>query len=128
MLVHGRGRQQIDLLPLSLDNSVAYLSRSLAFFVLLVGIIQLFQAGGALRSVRVLKAAVQAVVAHAVAIAVTRLLMENVRNLGRQFIGMGLVGILRIRSPKVGLGQEGRQLRSFGRRSGIVRGNSSLFG
>jgi hypothetical protein len=39
----------------------------------------------------VFEAAVQAVMSHAVAIAVARLLMQNHRNLGRQLIGVSLI-------------------------------------
>src|ERR1035438_10132807 len=75
----------------------------------------------------VLKTAVQAVVSHAVAIAVAWLLVEHGGNLGRQFVGVGLVWILCVRSPKIGLGESRRKLGPFRRRSGIVGGHASFF-
>ena len=98
---------QIDLLPLALDDSGADLRCGLALLVLLVGVIELLQAGGALRAVRVLKAAVQAVVAHAVAIAVAGLLVQHVGNLRRQFIGVGLIGILGVAPQRSALVRSG---------------------
>ena len=118
---------QVDLLPLAFDDSGADLRCRLAFLVLLVGVVKLLQAGRALRSVGILEAAVQAVVAHAVAIAVAGLLMEHVRNLRRQFVGVRLVRILRVRAPEVGLGQKRRQFRPFRRRSGIVGRDAASF-
>src|SRR5579864_60133 len=98
-LIDGGRRIQIDLLPLSLDDSGADLGRAFALFVLLVRIVQLLQASGTLRSMGILKAAVETVVAHPVAVAVAGLLMEHRRNLRRQFVGVSLVRILRVRSP-----------------------------
>src|SRR5438270_5757548 len=104
LLVHCRRGLQIDLLPLSLNNSRPDLGGGFALLMLLVRVIKLFQAGRALRSMGVFKTAVQAVVAHAIAIAVARLLMENSGNLRRQFIRVSLIGILRVRTPEVRLG------------------------
>ena len=73
--VHRGRRYQVDLLPLSLDNASADLGRGLALLVLLVGVVKLLQASRALGSMRVLKATVEAVMPHAVAIAVAGLLM-----------------------------------------------------
>src|SRR5579862_4382856 len=95
--------------------------------MLLVGVVELLQASGALGSVRVLKAAVQAVVPHPVAIAIARLLMEHGGNLRRQFVSMRLIGILRIGAPKIRLGEGRRQLGALRRRSGVVGWNPSLF-
>src|SRR5579864_940548 len=82
-----RGRLlQVDLLPFALDDAGANLSSGLAFLVLQVRVIQLLQAGRALGAVGVFEAAMQAVVPHAVAIAVARLLMQHVGNLRGQFI------------------------------------------
>ena len=68
-------------------------------FVLSIRVIILLQAGGALRSVRVLKATVKTVVAHAVAIAIARLLMQYGRNPGGKLIRVSLEWILSILSP-----------------------------
>ena len=68
-------------------------------FVLSIRVINLLQAGGALRSVRVLKATVKTVVAHAVAIAIARLLMQYGRNPGGKLIRVSLEWILSILSP-----------------------------
>jgi hypothetical protein len=73
--------------------------------VLLIRVIELLQAGGALGSVGVFKAAVETVVTHAIAIAITRLLMKNLRDLRREFVSVGLVRILGVSAPKVGFGQ-----------------------
>jgi len=56
----------------------------------------------------------QAVMSHPVAIAITWLLVEHIRDLGRQFVGVPLVYVLGVRSPQLGRGQDGRKLRSFG--------------
>src|SRR6202035_5596142 len=81
LLVDRRSRLQIDLLPFALDDAGANLGCCLAFLVLLIRVVQLFQAGGAAGAVRGLKAAMQAVVAHAVAVAVARLLVYHRWNL-----------------------------------------------
>lgn len=81
--IHCRSGLQIDLLPLATDDALADLGGCFALFRLLVGIVKLFQADVALGAMRTFKAAVQAVVPHApVAVAVTGLLMDDVRNLG----------------------------------------------
>ncbi len=54
-----------------------------------------------------LEAAMQAAVADAVAIAVTRHLVQHAGYLGRQFIALHLVGVLEGLSPKLVLGQDG---------------------
>jgi hypothetical protein len=54
---------------------------------------------------RVLVTAVKAVVAHAVAIAIARLLMEDDWNLCREFIGVGLIWVLRVGSPELIFGK-----------------------
>src|SRR5208283_4002691 len=61
------------LLPLAFDNAGANLGRGLAFLMLLVGVVKLFQASGAARAVGIFITAVQAVVTHAIAIAIARL-------------------------------------------------------
>src|SRR5439155_11509422 len=95
-------------------------------FVLSIRVINLLQEGGALRSVRVLKATVKTVVAHAVAIAVARLLMQYGRNPGGKVVCMSLKRILSVFSPELLLSQKRRELSSRGRRSRIVCGNCSF--
>jgi hypothetical protein len=69
----------------------------------------------------------EAIVAHAVAIAIAGLLVEHGWNLRRQLIGVRLVGILRVRSPELVLGKDGREFGPLGRRTGIVSRNASFF-
>ena len=57
---------------------------------------------------RALKAAMQAIVAHAVAEAIAGLLVEDGRNLRCQLVGVSLVRILSIRSPKLILSKDGQ--------------------
>src|SRR5215469_12202543 len=72
-----------------------------------------------------LKAAVQAVVPHAIAIAVAGLSMKNHGNPGRQFVSVSLIGVLRRLPPKLILGQDRRQPGALGWRAGIVGRDSS---
>jgi hypothetical protein len=51
--------------------------------------------------VSVFKTAVQTVVPHAIAIAIARLLMQNGRNLGSQFVGVELIRLLTVLTPKL---------------------------
>src|SRR5579863_7363605 len=102
--IHGRGRLQINLLPVALDDASPDLRRRLALLVLLIRVVELLQAGRALRTMRILKAAMQAIVPHAVAIAVARLLMQHIRNLRRELISVGLKSVLRVRAPQIGFG------------------------
>src|ERR1700757_1748063 len=74
-------RLQIDLLPFALDDGSGDLGRRFALLVLLVGVIELLQAGRALRSMSILEAAVQAVVPHPIAVAIAGLLMQHAGNL-----------------------------------------------
>src|SRR5437867_10856572 len=94
-------------------------------FVLSIRVINLLQAGGALRSVRVLKATVKPVVAHAVAIAIARLVLQYARNPGGKLIRGSPEWILSIRSPELLLSPDRRQLGSPGRRARTVRRNDS---
>src|SRR4029077_14460638 len=109
------------------DNSSANLGGRLALLVLLVRVVQLFQTGCTLRPVGVLEATVQAVVSHAVVVAVTRLLMDHIGNLGGQFVGVRLVWILRVGAPPFRLGQNRRQFGALWRRSRIVGRDAPLF-
>ena len=90
---------QVYLLPFAFDDSPANLRRRLMLLVLGIGVINLLQAGGTLRPVRVLKTTVKAVVAHAVAIAIARLLMQYGRNPGGKLIRVGLKRVLSVFSP-----------------------------
>jgi hypothetical protein len=76
---------------------------------------------------RVLEAAMQAVVAHAIAVAIARLLVEHIGNLGCEFISVGLIWILGVGSPKTSLAQDSRQLGALRRRRRIIGRDSSLF-
>jgi hypothetical protein len=69
----------------------------------------------------------QAVVPHAVAEAVAGLLVQDDRNLRRQLIGVSLIGILSVRSPKLVFGEDGRELGPFRRRTIVVRRNTGAF-
>jgi len=84
---------------------LAYLPSRFALFILGIGVIQLFQTNVTLCTVGIFKAAVQTVVAHTVAVAITRLLVQNCWNLFGELVGMGLKIILGIRSPKLFLAQ-----------------------
>src|SRR5205807_5273795 len=118
-------RFQVDLLPVAFDDSGANLGGRFPLLALLVRIVELFKASGALRAVGILEAAVQAVVPHAVAITVARLLMNHVGNLGRQFVGVGLIRVLGVGSPEICLGKDRGQLRAFRRRGGIKGRNAT---
>src|SRR5208337_4621845 len=108
---------QVDQLPVALDDPGANLPRRLALLVHGVSVIKFFQAGSALCAVGAGKAAVQAGVPHAaVAVAVTRLLVNHLWNLRRQFIGMRLIRKLRVRAPELILGQDRRKLAGCGQR------------
>src|SRR5262249_31095477 len=67
-----------------------------------------------------------AVVTHAVAVAVAGLLVNHVRDLGRQFVGVRLVRILRVRSPKLLRPENGRELVTFCRRGSVESWNPLL--
>src|SRR5580698_1670094 len=125
-LIDSCSRLQVDGLPVSVGDAGANLGCGLAFLVLLIRVVKLLQARGAACSVRVFIAAVQTVVAHAVAIAVAGLLVEHGRNLRRQLIGMSLVGILRVRSPEIGLGEYRWEFGPVRRRPGVVSGDAAF--
>src|SRR6202022_683463 len=97
LLINAGSRVQIDQLPVTLDNSCTNLPRRLALLMHGVSVIKLFEAGSALRAVRSRKAAMQTVVSHtAVTVAITRLLVDHLRNLRRQFVSMRLIQKLRV--------------------------------
>jgi hypothetical protein len=110
MLINRGSRLQVYLFPLALDNASPNLLRALPLLVLRVTVIKLFQAGGALRSMSVFETTMQAVVTHSIAIAIAGLLMQNYRDLGCQFISVGLKRILRILGPELFLAQDGGKL------------------
>src|SRR5215471_11482973 len=82
LLVNRGGRLEIHLLPFAANDSGTNLLGHSSFFVFRVTVVKLFQACCALRSVGIFKTAVQAVVTHAVAVAVARLLVQHDRNFG----------------------------------------------
>src|SRR5437660_11328001 len=87
-----------------------------------VAVIQLFQAGGALGTVCILEAAVQAVVPHAVAVTVAWLLMQHDRYLGCQFVGVGLIGNCPFSPQSGSLGREGVTVVPFGAGPALLAG------
>jgi len=120
LLIHGGGGLQVYRLPLTLNNALSNLCNRLAFVMHCVTVVRLFQAGGTLSSVSAFETTVQAVVSHAVTIAIARLLMQHRRDPGREFVGVCLIGELRIFSPQLFFGKNGRQLGSLGWRSRII--------
>src|SRR5438552_5811830 len=120
-LVNRRRRLQITLLPFAFHDPLPNLGGSLALLVHGVGVIHLFQANRTLGAMRALEAAVQTVVSHtAIAVAIARLLMQYCGNLGGQLIGMGLEGILGIRSPELLLSQNSRKGGPLGWRTFMI--------
>src|SRR5256885_14335761 len=108
-LVNCRGRLQINGLPFSRDNALANLGRGLVLLVHLICVIDLFHAGGTLRPVRAFEATVQALVSHAtIAIAVTRLLIDDVRDLRGQLVGVRLERILIVVAPELSFAEDWR--------------------
>jgi hypothetical protein len=100
--VDGSRGLQVYLLPIALYDALPDLSGCLSLLVHAVGVIQLFQANRALGPVAPLKTAMKTIVAHpAVAVAVAGLLMQNDGNFGRQFVGVTLKRVLRIRAPEL---------------------------
>lgn len=122
----GRCRAQVDLLPLASDNSCANLRCCFALLILQVRIVKLLQAGRAFRAMRPFKATMKTIVSHPVAMAVARLLMQNNRNSGCQFVRMRLVRLLRVHAPQLFFFKDRRQLLAFSRWDRIVCGNRSF--
>ena len=85
---------QVNLFPLPSNDAFTDLFRGFALFMHRVAVIELFQACPALGGMGAFVTAVQALVAQTVAIALTGLLVDDVRDLGCQFVGMGLKWIL----------------------------------
>src|SRR4029077_11638655 len=101
--------------------------RRSTFLVLLVGIVSLFQAGGTAGAVRAFKATMQAVMAHAVAIAIAGLLVKHRRNLSCQIVGVSLIGRLSVSAPELVFAKDGRQFCTLGGRSGVESRHPNLF-
>jgi len=105
LLIHGGGGLQVYRLPLTLNNALSNLCSRLAFVMHCVTVVRLFQAGGTLSSVSAFETTVQAVWSHAVTIAIARLLMQHRRDPGSEFVGVCLIGELRIFSHSCSLGR-----------------------
>jgi hypothetical protein len=105
------GLLQVDRLPLSLNHGRPDLRWRLLQLRLLVGEENLFHTDSAFGAVRQLEAGVQALMSHALAIAVTRHLVEDVGNLRRQFVGLGLIRILEGLAPLLVFGENLRLTR-----------------
>jgi len=117
----GRGRRfQIYLPPLALHNSLTNLGCSLTLLLLRVGVVQLLQTDVAARAMRVLEAAMQAVMSHSIAVAIAGLLMQHCRYLRSQIVRVRLIGKLGILSPQLLFAEDGRKLGALRRRAGIV--------
>ena len=63
----------------------------------------------------------QALVPDAIAIAIARELINDVGDLGGQFVGVDLIVTLEGRSPKFFLGKDGRQILGLGGRGLVER-------
>ena len=100
------GRLEIDLLPFSGNDSLTNLCCGLVLLGHLIRIIEFSEANGALRAVGAFKATVQALVSHAVAITVARLLINYALDFGRQFISVRLIWKLVVSSPKLIAGKD----------------------
>src|SRR5947209_4103173 len=81
-----------------------------------------------MRSVLRLITAVQAVVAHTIAVAVARLLVDRGRDLRGQLISVSLVGIFELRSQQLLLGQNRGERLPLLRRSRVIRRDAALVG
>src|SRR5262249_49110673 len=115
------------LFPLAFDDPCPNLFGRLALFVLRVRVDDLFHASGALRTVSIFKTGVQAVVTHAVAIAIAGLLMKYGWNFCRQLVGVSLKWVPTIFSPKLFFGQNGRQFGTRFRWSRVVSWHACVF-
>ena len=93
-LIHARCSLKVDLIPLTLDDSCANLGWSLIQLSLLEGVVNLFHADAAVRSVAGFKAGVQTLVSDALAVAIAGKLMDDPWYLGRKFVSVHLVRIL----------------------------------
>src|SRR4030088_3190040 len=123
---NGASETAIHLLSFALDNDSANLRCGLDRVMLLVRVVELLQASGALCAVCSLKTAMQTVIPHAVAIAIAGLLMEHHGYLCGQIVGVGLVWILSVGAPELIFSEDCRELRPFWRRPGIESGRSAF--
>src|SRR6202521_2549779 len=125
--MNGRSRFEVYLLPLALDDGLTNLCRRPTLLVLLVGIVNLLEAGSTAGAVRAFKATMQAVMAHAVAIAIAGLLVKHLRNLSCQIVGVSLIGRLSVGAPELVFAKDGRQFCPLGRGSGVESRHPNLF-
>src|ERR1700688_1915209 len=125
--MNGGSRFEIYLLPFALDDALTNLCRRPTLLVLLVGIVNLFEAGSTPGPVRVFKATMQAVMAHAVAIAIAGLLVKHPWDLSRQIVGVSLIGRLSVGAPELVFAKDGRQFCTFGWRSSVESRHPTLF-
>src|ERR1700680_1526601 len=122
-----RNRFEVYLLPLALDDALTNLCRRPALLVLLVGIVNLLEAGRTAGPVRVFKAAMQAVMAPAVAIAIAGLLVKHRWNLSCQIVGVSLIGRSSVGAPELVFAEDGWQLCALGRRSSVESRHPTFF-
>src|SRR5437588_5489952 len=119
VLMNGRRGFEVYLLPFALDDALTNLGRRPTLLVLLVGIVNFFEADSTPGPVRAFKAGMQAVMAHAVAIAIAGLLVKHGRNLSCQIVSVSLIGRLSVGAPELVFAKDGRQFCTLGRRSGV---------
>src|ERR1700731_1366986 len=124
--MNGRSGFEVYLLPFALDDALTNLCRRPALLVLLVGIVNLLEAGRTAGPVRVFKAAMQAVMPHAVAIAIAGLLVKHRWNLSCQIVGVSLIGRSSVGAPELVFAKDGRQSCTFGRRSRVESRHPTL--
>src|SRR5689334_20178755 len=120
------GRLQIYRFPLTLNDAFTYLPGCLVFLRLLIAVVKLLQAGAAVGRVGRFVTAMQALVTDAVAIAVAGLLVNHIRDLGREEVRLLLERFLKVRAPKLLRRQDRRQLLALGRWSRMVRRSTGL--
>ena len=96
-----RRRVQVNGFPVASNHPCSDLRRRLLQPGLFVRVEDLLHANAAARAMRRFEAAVQAVVPHALAVAVARQLINDVGNLRRQQISLGLVRILKRVAPEL---------------------------
>ena len=100
---------QVDVLPVATNDASANLLRCLLQLRLTVRVIKLFQAGTAMGGMCALITGAKAFVSHAVAIAVTGKLVEDVGDFFGQVVGVDLVRMLEAVAPALVLGQDRRK-------------------
>src|ERR1700674_339752 len=125
--MNGRSRFEVYLLPLALDDGLTHLCRRPTLLVLLVGIVNLLEADSTAGAVRAFKATMQAVMAHAVAIAIAGLLVKHRWNLSCQIVGMSLIRRSSVGAPELVFAEDGRQLCALGWRSSVESRHPTFF-